>query len=100
MPSVHREVELKYDADDAFELPPLAGLLSGSVGTAPLAEGEPVVHHLVATYFDTSDHRLARADLTLRRRTGGSDAGGHLQGPREDGARQGGRGALGRPAAT
>ena len=36
---------------------------------------------LAATYFDTADLRLAAAGLTLRRRTGGDDAGWHLKVP-------------------
>ena len=36
---------------------------------------------LDATYFDTADGRLARHHITLRRRTGGEDAGWHLKLP-------------------
>ncbi len=36
---------------------------------------------MTATYFDTPDLRLGRAGVTLRRRTGGSDAGWHLMLP-------------------
>lgn len=36
---------------------------------------------LVATYHDTADFRLARTKATLRRRTGGKDAGWHLKLP-------------------
>lgn len=36
---------------------------------------------LVAVYYDTSDFRLARARVTLRRRTGGNDSGWHLKLP-------------------
>jgi CHAD domain-containing protein len=100
MASVHPELEIKYDVDDDFELPPLAGLVAGHGGVAPVTEGEAVTHHLEATYFDTADHRLARARLTLRRRTGGDDAGWHLKVPGLDGARQEVRVALGRSTAT
>ena len=96
MTSVHPELEIKYDVDDDFELPPLPGLMAGHGGVAPVTEGEPVTHRLEATYFDTPDHRLARAHLTLRRRTGGDDAGWHLKVPSVDGARQEVRVALGR----
>jgi CHAD domain-containing protein len=56
-------------------LPDLAGV--GGVVTV----GDPVTQELDATYFDTPDLRLARARITLRRRTGGSDAGWHLKLP-------------------
>lgn len=38
-------------------------------------------HDLRAVYFDTPDFALARNRRTLRRRTGGSDAGWHLKHP-------------------
>ena len=82
----HTEVERKYVADDGFELPPLTELMAGTDGRrdreiAPVVEGEPVRQRLAATYFDTADLRLAAAGLTLRRRTGGEDAGWHLKVP-------------------
>lgn len=49
--------------------------------------GDPREHQLSATYFDTPELLLARNRVTLRRRTGGSDAGWHLKLPKEDGAR-------------
>src|SRR3954447_8029697 len=86
MVTVHREVERKYVADDGFELPPLTELMAGTDGRrdeeiAPVVEGEPTRQRLAATYFDTADLRLAAAGLTLRRRTGGDDAGWHLKVP-------------------
>src|SRR4051795_12617695 len=87
MPTVHQEVEIKYDVDEAFEVPPLTTLVTGHQHSTPVVEGEPVTHRLEATYYDTSDHRLAGARLTLRRRTGGDDAGWHLKVPTADGAR-------------
>jgi inorganic triphosphatase YgiF len=42
---------------------------------------KPVEHRLEAEYFDTQDLRLASAQVTLRRRTGGEDAGWHLKLP-------------------
>src|SRR4051794_14626098 len=92
MAGVHREVEKKYAVDDAFELPALTQLVAGidcgpgADGGVPLADGE-VSQQLAATYFDTSDLRLAAAGLTLRRRTGGDDAGWHLKVPAGTGAR-------------
>jgi inorganic triphosphatase YgiF len=69
------ETEHKYDVDTDFTFPDLAGLGPGVVA-AP-----PEVQRLVATYFDTDDLRLAGAHITLRRRTGGSDAGWHVKLP-------------------
>ncbi|WP_198653874.1 CYTH and CHAD domain-containing protein [Actinocorallia populi] len=68
----HLEVELKFDADSGFVLPDLSDLA---------AVGEPVIHELEAVYHDTDDLRLAARKLTLRRRTGGTDAGWHLKIP-------------------
>ena len=65
------ENERKYDVPADFALPALAGA------------GEAEVHDLDATYFDTDDLRLARNKRTLRRRTGGTDAGWHLKTPGE-----------------
>src|SRR3954470_23795353 len=86
MVTVQGEVEKKYVADDRFELPPLTELMAGAKGrrdggVAPFVEGDPVRQRLEATYFDTADLRLASAGLTLRRRTGGDDAGWHLKVP-------------------
>ena len=69
MAHVQREVELKYAADDAFELPALTEILVGdghgsSVFEAgPLSEGEVARQRLDATYFDTADLRLATAGV-------------------------------------
>lgn len=70
-----REIERKYDATDATRLPDLdrvAGV--GSVAHEGVTE-------LDAVYYDTEDLRLAAAGVTLRRRTGGADAGWHLKLP-------------------
>ncbi|MHB8186655.1 MAG: CYTH and CHAD domain-containing protein [Dermatophilaceae bacterium] len=69
----HREVERKFDADPGAPLPDLSG--------AAAAVSEAVGSQLDATYFDTADTRLARHGITLRRRTGGDDAGWHLKLP-------------------
>lgn len=50
--------------------------------------GEAVQHSLVASYFDTPRFTLARDKITLRRRTGGGDAGWHLKLPTEGFARE------------
>ncbi|NHT16695.1 CYTH and CHAD domain-containing protein [Cellulomonas sp. IC4_254] len=84
MADVHREIERKYAADADVELPALTELLPGAAGLpdggTPVATGEDAAE-LDATYFDTADLRLAAAGLTLRRRTGGPDAGWHLKVP-------------------
>ena len=89
MVTAHRELETKFDVDDAVELPPLAGLLAELSPGDPtaLTVGEAGTLRLRATYLDTADLRLAAAGLTLRRRTGGTDAGWHLKVPDGDGAR-------------
>ncbi len=69
------ETEHKYDVDPDFALPDLAGLAAG------LSVTEPVVQDLAASYYDTADLSLAAAGVTLRRRTGGADAGWHLKLP-------------------
>jgi CHAD domain-containing protein len=53
--------------------------LSGLPGVASTRDLEPV--HLDAVYFDTPDLALAAHRRTLRRRTGGDDAGWHLKLP-------------------
>src|SRR5439155_20415155 len=63
------ETERKYDAAAGFALPDLAGL----DGVATVTR--PQTYRLRAIYFDTADFRLATAKITLRRRTGGTDAG-------------------------
>ncbi|MFH9420882.1 CHAD domain-containing protein [Streptomyces sp. NPDC017529] len=76
-----REIERKYEADDSTRLPDLTGV----AGVAAIAEQGTVV--LSATYYDTPDQRLAADGITLRRRTGGGDAGWHLKLPVAPGVR-------------
>jgi len=71
----HLEIETKLDADDGFTLPDLSGL----PGVARVATGD--AERLEAVYLDSPDLRLVRSGTTLRRRTGGSDAGWHLKLP-------------------
>ncbi|WDO08388.1 CYTH and CHAD domain-containing protein [Streptomyces murinus] len=80
MAETKREIERKYESDDSG-LPDLTGI--GGVA-AVLDKG---LVELDATYYDTADQRLAAASLTLRRRTGGSDAGWHLKLPVAPGVR-------------
>src|SRR6185436_4310174 len=77
----HQEVERKYQVPDDFSLPDLTA--SGRVSLVD----DPVAHDLSATYFDTQGLRLAEHRVTLRRRTGGTDAGWHLKLPAAAGAR-------------
>ncbi|MGV9554726.1 CYTH and CHAD domain-containing protein [Streptomyces sp. NPDC003522] len=80
MTETKREVERKYASDDG-ELPDLTGV------TGVAAVLDRGITELDATYYDTADARLAAASLTLRRRTGGSDAGWHLKFPVAPGVR-------------
>jgi hypothetical protein len=69
------ETERKFDAAADFALPDLAGLDGVAAVTGPQT------YRLRAIYVDTADLRLAAAKITLRRRTGGTDAGWHLKLP-------------------
>ncbi|MBL1080714.1 CYTH and CHAD domain-containing protein [Streptomyces actinomycinicus] len=80
MADAKREIERKYESDDSG-LPDLTGV--GGVA-AVLDKG---LVELDAVYYDTADERLTAASLTLRRRTGGSDAGWHLKFPVAPGVR-------------
>ncbi|WP_028802623.1 CYTH and CHAD domain-containing protein [Streptomyces sp. 142MFCol3.1] len=84
MADTKREIERKYEGSsaggdtglpDLTRVPGVAGVIDKG-----LAE-------LDATYYDTADQRLAAASLTLRRRTGGDDAGWHLKLPVSEGVR-------------
>ncbi|MCX5081681.1 MULTISPECIES: CYTH and CHAD domain-containing protein [unclassified Streptomyces] len=78
MTETKREIERKYEApvaDEGFGLPDLSRVAGVS---AVIDKG---VVDLDAVYYDTVDQRLAAAAITLRRRTGGADAGWHLKLP-------------------
>jgi len=75
------ETERKYDVPAGFALPSL----TGAAGVSGFGEAE--TQDLDATYFDTDDLRLARSKRTLRRRTGGGDAGWHLKTPGDGSSR-------------
>jgi CHAD domain-containing protein len=81
MTSEHLEIERKYDAAQGLPWVDLASL----PGVRSLADSAE--KHLDATYYDTDRLDLTRAGITLRRRTGGSDAGWHLKVPAAAGAR-------------
>ncbi|MEW1641751.1 CYTH and CHAD domain-containing protein [Streptomyces sp. NPDC091219] len=80
MADTQREIERKYESDDSG-LPDLTAV----AGVATVIDKG--VMSLDAVYYDTADERLAAAELTLRRRTGGSDAGWHLKVPVAPGVR-------------
>src|SRR5882757_5944565 len=79
--SRHTEIERKFAVTDATVSPSFAGLASvAKVERSPVQE-------LDAIYFDTADRDLAGHRITLRRRTGGTDAGWHLKLPAGSDAR-------------
>jgi CHAD domain-containing protein len=80
MADTKREIERKYESDESG-LPDLTGVAGVK---AVIDKG---VAQLDAVYYDTADERLAAASMTLRRRTGGSDAGWHLKVPVAPGVR-------------
>lgn len=85
-----REIERKYEAIEGLELLDPAQLLGFDAATGPDEQD------LEAVYFDTTDLRLVRAGVTLRRRRGGSDAGWHLKLPVDKDSREELRFPLGR----
>ncbi|MET7732501.1 CYTH and CHAD domain-containing protein [Streptomyces sp. NPDC005402] len=80
MADTKREIERKYESDEGG-LPDLTGVAGVE---AVVDKG---VMRLDATYYDTPDERLMASSITLRRRTGGSDAGWHLKFPVSQGVR-------------
>lgn len=76
------ETELKFEVPPGkvgAPLPPLRGIGAGQgrvVGVGPARRMTQT-----ATYYDTPDLALLAAKHTLRRRTGGADAGWHLKTP-------------------
>lgn len=87
------ETERKYDVPEGFELPSLTG--SAGIRSA----GDAETQDLDATYFDTDDLSLMQNRRTLRRRTGGHDAGWHLKTPGDAGSRREHRLPLGQAVA-
>ncbi|MEU8925236.1 CYTH and CHAD domain-containing protein [Kitasatospora sp. NPDC048545] len=74
------EAERKYGG---AALPPKLDRVEGVRTARPAAPQE-----LDAVYYDTPDLRLLHRHITLRRRTGGDDAGWHLKLPRTEDERQ------------
>ncbi|MEV7196550.1 CYTH and CHAD domain-containing protein [Streptomyces sp. NPDC093510] len=75
MAETKREIERKYDVGAGAALPDLSGV----AGVHDVIDRGVV--ELDAVYWDTPDQRLAAGSVTLRRRTGGDDAGWHLKLP-------------------
>ena len=73
--SRYREVERKFDVVESTVAPSFEGL-----SAVARVERSPS-QRLDAIYFDTPGHDLAANHVTLRRRTGGPDAGWHLKLP-------------------
>ncbi|SBS77919.1 conserved hypothetical protein [uncultured Mycobacterium sp.] len=71
----HVEVERKFDVPAGTVFPSFDGLAA-----VARAERQPA-QSLDAVYFDTTGRDLAAHRITLRRRTGGPDAGWHLKLP-------------------
>ncbi|MGO4804942.1 CHAD domain-containing protein [Arthrobacter sp. 2MCAF15] len=76
------EVEHKYSPSESGALPRLASIQGVD------RVGEPVSEQLDAVYFDTQALALAARRITLRRRSGGPDAGWHLKLPVAAGERR------------
>jgi hypothetical protein len=76
------EIERKYAVGTGFVLPDLSAVPGVAAVTGPRT------YHLTAVYLDTPGLDLAAAHITLRRRSGGTDAGWHLKLPAGAGARR------------
>ncbi|MGH3966688.1 MAG: CHAD domain-containing protein [Mycobacterium sp.] len=87
--SRHVEVERKFDVDESTLSPSFAGLAA-----ITRIEKQPAMT-LNAVYFDTPTRDLAAKKVTLRRRSGGVDAGWHLKLPAGPDARTEVRAPLG-----
>ncbi|MFE3329436.1 CHAD domain-containing protein [Streptomyces sp. NPDC059176] len=81
MADTKREIERKYEATSETNVPDLTGV----AGVADVVDRG--TRELDAVYHDTADLRLAADGITLRRRTGGDDAGWHLKFPVATGIR-------------
>ncbi|MGC9669430.1 CHAD domain-containing protein [Planosporangium sp. 12N6] len=75
------EIERKYEVPADFAVPDLTGI------PGVIVVDEPAEHRLDAVYYDTPGLLLAAERVTLRRRTGGHDAGWHLKRPATGGDR-------------
>ena len=82
VPEGSLEIERKYAVGAGFVLPDLSAVPGVAAVTGP------DTYHLTAVYVDTPGQDLAAAKITLRRRSGGTDAGWHLKLPAGAGARR------------
>lgn len=75
MTDSYLERELKFDVDPAFVVPAVEPFLpaDGQVAATTV--------ELRSDYFDTEDHALLRAGITLRKRSGDADTGWQLKVP-------------------
>ncbi|WP_144711074.1 CYTH domain-containing protein [Curtobacterium pusillum] len=73
MSDTHLEIERTYDLPEGGDLPDLIGV-GGILRTEHQAPFE-----LDATYWDTDRYDLVASRVTVRRRTGGPDAGWHIK---------------------
>lgn len=73
MSDTHLEIERTYDLPEGAALPDLIGV--GSILQADRQEP----FELDATYWDTERYDLVASRVTVRRRTGGADAGWHIK---------------------
>ncbi|MGW1727442.1 CYTH and CHAD domain-containing protein [Streptomyces sp. NPDC002306] len=80
-----RETERKYEASSADDTSWLPDLVGVDDIDSVLEKG---TDELDAVYYDTDDLRLAGSAATVRRRTGGSDAGWHLKLPMSGDSRE------------
>lgn len=72
--TLHTEIERTYEVDESAVMPSLVG-----TGCAVSESSREIT--LVADYHDTARLELLQHGVTLRRRTGGDDAGWHLKLP-------------------
>ncbi|BCI53971.1 hypothetical protein NIIDNTM18_32490 [Mycolicibacterium litorale] len=92
--SRHTEVERKFDVPESDGVESTVSPSFDGLNAVARVERLPV-QHLDAVYFDTPGRDLAAHRITLRRRTGGTDAGWHLKLPAGPDARTEVRAPLG-----
>ncbi|CAM5439433.1 CHAD domain-containing protein [Streptomyces avidinii] len=85
MADTKREIERKFEFSTVKQARRGVPDLTGTAAVAAVTDQGTV--DLDAVYYDTHDQRLAADGLTLRRRTGGKDAGWHLKLPVSPGVR-------------
>ncbi|MEU8778416.1 CYTH and CHAD domain-containing protein [Streptomyces sp. NPDC048606] len=85
MADTQREIERKFEFTKSGAERRGVPDLTGTAGIATVRDRGTA--ELDAVYYDTPDHRLAADGITLRRRTGGEDAGWHLKLPVAPGVR-------------